>query len=122
MRVVFVFQDILWWITPYKTLADVPEHPIDDLYVEAPEEAQEGWIFGREKWEREGVAEFSPPPEPETTEPIIPLEVRLSDVELGLKFVESVLVVNGQITLDDVLPNSWRDEVEGIVQTRRFER
>ena len=45
MKIFFIHGDRAHWHTPYKSLEEVPEHPPTDLYVEAPDEVQEGWIY-----------------------------------------------------------------------------
>jgi len=61
MRIAFIFQGRLHWLTPYKSLTEVPEHPETDLYVEVHNpDAQEGWLFDPM------TGEFSLPPEPIT--------------------------------------------------------
>ena len=57
MKIVFIHNNKLHWITPYKSFDEIPEHPPTDLYVEAPPEAEEGWLFDRV------TGEFFPPSE-----------------------------------------------------------
>jgi len=59
-------QNTVHWITPYATLDDIPPaYPPDDIFVEAPDEVQEGWLFN----EVDGTFSLPPKVYPQPTMP-----------------------------------------------------
>jgi hypothetical protein len=101
MKIAFVFDNKLHWITPYTSFEEIPEHPPNDLYVFVqPTDAQEGWLFDYE------TKTFSPPPEPEEIMPVIdPIEAldkRLQAIESGFmtmqkEIKETLTAVQGEL-------------------------
>ena len=45
MKIAFMNGNTVHWITPYKTLDDIPEHPPGDIYIEIPDHVKEGWRY-----------------------------------------------------------------------------
>ena len=90
MKIAFMYGKSIHWITPYPTLADVPEHPLSDVYIEVPDNAIEGMVY--DKVSGTYNVPFLEEPQPTDSELIGLLQDRLDDSDhaLGL-LLQSIL-------------------------------
>ena len=92
--------------------------------VQAPNHVEQNWLLDPDTQTFSPPPEFELPPEPEHIPELSPgippmLERRISDIESGLQFIEATLIQSGKMTIDDVRPDNWKNEVELILESRR---